>query len=72
MIKNVICTSKKGHGSTLFTVIPRKRPHSVAFYDARGDTDDLHLAKDHYWRLNTRIERMVFYIFQNDVSVYFV
>ena len=26
---------------TLFTVIPRNRPISVAFYDAHGDTGDL-------------------------------
>ena len=27
--------------STLFTIIPRHRPISVAFYDAHGDTEDL-------------------------------
>ena len=34
-------TSKHRHGATLFTVIPRIRPISVAFYDAHGDTDNL-------------------------------
>ena len=33
--------SKHRYRATLFTVIPRNRPTSVAFYDAHGDTEDL-------------------------------
>ena len=39
------CPSKHRHGANLFTVIPRNRPISVAFYNAHGDTEDLFLSQ---------------------------
>ena len=36
-----MCPSKHRHGGNLFTVIPRNRSISVAFYDAHRDKEDV-------------------------------